>query len=114
MPSEPASSTLDTLALLELPALDGLTEAQARGADCVWCPQKAPTHLTAETAVNLGERRHRRPGGRFSTFPRACRACFRQAAAAALRAHAGSCEQGVDDAALCGTATALRALKAAW
>ncbi|MCG7203940.1 hypothetical protein [Streptomyces arenae] len=106
MPSEPASSTVDALALLELPALDGLTQGQVRGADCIWCGDQ----LSPETAVDLGERRHKRPGGRFSTFPRACPACVLDTAKDAFWTHPGSCEQCADDATICETSTGLRQL----
>ena len=109
MQSDNASSTrtIDALALLELPALDGLSEVKVRGAACIWCS----VILTAETAVNLGERRHKRLGGHFYTFPRSCRPCTRNAAGAALRVHAGCCEQCVDDPNICETAAALRQLR---
>jgi hypothetical protein len=103
------TQTIDALALLVLPALDGLSKGQVRGAACIWCDKT----LTADTAVDLGERRHKRLDGHYSTFPRACRACHRHthdAAYAALMDHAPSCEQCVDDAAGCDTAVALRRL----
>lgn len=110
MSSETTSPSLSpeaALALLELPPLDGLTQEQVRGASCIWCD----TPLATETAVDLGERRHKRlGGGRFSTFPRACRDCVHDAAKDAFWAHPGCCEQCADDAAMCETATALRSL----
>lgn len=112
----PGRSTQETptvetaLALLELPPLDEQTAEQVRGATCIWCPKSKPTPLTAKTAVNLGERRHKRLGGHFYTFPRCCRPCARKAADDALKAHAGCCEQCADDATLCEKAAALRQL----
>jgi hypothetical protein len=101
-------STAETgLALLVLPALDGLTVEQVRGASCIWCE----TPLTAETAVDLHERRHKRLDGHFSTFPRACRPCARAAADNALGIHLGGCEQCVDNIDRCATAAALRDLR---
>ncbi|MDH6628755.1 hypothetical protein M2271_006588 [Streptomyces sp. LBL] len=102
MPSE-ASTTASPLLLLPLPALDGLSQEQVRGAACIWCGVR----LVTTTAVDLGERRHRRLDGVYSTFPRACRGCAGEAAVRALRDHAGQCEQCVDDASLCEIRTAL-------
>lgn len=100
------TQTIDALTLLALPALDGLSKEQVRGAACIWCA----TTLTADTAVDLGERRHKRLDGHYSTFPRACRPCTHDAADAALMDHAPRCEQCVDDAAGCELAVALRRL----
>lgn len=97
---------VDARTLLELPPLDSLSEGKVRGAACIWCN----VALTVKTAVNLGERRHKRLGGHFYTFPRSCRPCARQAADDALKAHAGCCEQCADDATLCEKAAALRQL----
>ncbi|MFJ8081440.1 hypothetical protein ACIQ6Y_12500 [Streptomyces sp. NPDC096205] len=74
--------------LLPLPPLDGLSVGQVRGAMCIWCD----TPLTAETAVDLGERRHRRLDGHYSTFPRACCQCTSRAAFTALHIHAPDCD----------------------
>ena len=82
------------LELLELPALDTVTDGQSRGADCVWC-----THgpLTTETAVALGERKSHG----VTRFPRACRPCVANHAHEAVFKHAPTCEQCVDEAAVC-------------
>ena len=101
-----SATTIDALALLELPDLEGLSEAQVRGAECIWCSGT----LTADTAVDLGERKHRRLDGRYSTFPRADRRCVHDAAYSVLLDHAPSCEQCVDNAAECPTGRALRRL----
>ncbi|MFF9279493.1 hypothetical protein [Streptomyces griseosporeus] len=82
-----------------LPSVEELTPEQIRGAACVWCG----TRLTAETAVDLGERR--RPG--HSAFPRGCRPCTHTAANRALQDHAPRCEQCVDDGSKCETGMAL-------
>ncbi|QNP73423.1 hypothetical protein IAG44_30910 [Streptomyces roseirectus] len=103
MPPETATSP-STLALLSLPPHAKLAQAQTRGASCVWCGIR----LDTATAVDLGERRHDRYA--YSTFPRACAGCVGTAADRALRAHAGLCEQCVDDGARCEIATALRQL----
>ncbi|MCH0561966.1 MULTISPECIES: hypothetical protein [unclassified Streptomyces] len=87
---------------LDVPSLDEQTEAQQRGAGCVWCD----TPLTAETAVDLGERRHRLLDGHFHTYPRGCRACTHQAANRGLQAHVAECEQCVDDVGQCETGLA--------
>jgi hypothetical protein len=107
MPAENASTpTIDALAILTLPAYNDLREEQARGAACIWCTAA----LTTETAVDFGERRHKRLDGRFSTFPRACRPCTHDAAYRALLDHAPNCEQCTDDADNCDTGLALRRL----
>ncbi|MES9522483.1 hypothetical protein [Streptomyces capoamus] len=93
MPSDTASA-INPLAALPLPELGALTPEQARGATCVW--DGAP--LTAETAVNLGERQDAEG---TSLFPRACRPCALKQAMDALVAHGQSCEQCVDDSNLC-------------
>ncbi|MGW4602752.1 hypothetical protein ACWENS_05680 [Streptomyces sp. NPDC004532] len=86
--------------------MGNLSEAQQRGADCVWCG----VPLTAETAVDLGERRVRVLDEHVTVFPRGCR---RDAAANAYRAlfdHAPYCEQCVDAPDRCDTGMALRRL----
>jgi hypothetical protein len=54
--------------MLPLPQYLGLTDAQRRGAVCVWCREP----LTAETARNLGERPA--PDG-TRMWPRGCTPC---------------------------------------
>ena len=102
--------TPEAFALLALPDLDGLADAQTRGATCVWCPDDTP--LTADTAVDLGEHISpldgREPGMRW--FPRAHGRCVQSAALAALHDHAPLCEQCVDDASNCETGLTLRRL----
>ncbi|MEU6219309.1 hypothetical protein ABZ845_17600 [Streptomyces sp. NPDC047022] len=80
------------LEMLALPALDGLTEAQTRGAVCVW---HGGERLTAETAVDLGEQTAPR------WFPRGCRDCVAGRAHRGLLEHASLCEQCADEAAEC-------------
>ncbi|WP_405612284.1 DUF6415 family natural product biosynthesis protein [Streptomyces sp. NBC_01508] len=60
--------TGEAVALHALPPLDTLTDDQARGAVCVWDAAEPP--LTAETAVDLGERPSAE-GGHW--FPHGCR-----------------------------------------
>ncbi|MFI0233175.1 hypothetical protein [Streptomyces sp. NPDC017086] len=83
------------LAALPLPEFDTLTKEQARGAACVW--DGAP--LTADTAVDLGERRS--IGGCASWFPRACKPCALQHAMDTLIEHTQICEQCTDDQTVC-------------
>lgn len=106
MPGNDPSTTVAPVALLEVPGLDGLTEPQLRGASCIWCD----TPLTTEAAIDLGERRHRRLDGHYSTFPRGCRRCTAEHALQTLYDHAGSCEQCVDSAERCQTGIELRRL----
>ncbi|MDX2837959.1 hypothetical protein PV377_02895 [Streptomyces ipomoeae] len=82
---------------LALPDPAKLTADQVRGGHCCWCD----TPLTAETAVDLGERRHP-----MHWFPRCCRPCIH----ATNRTHPGMCEQCAINAADCPTAHALRHL----
>jgi hypothetical protein len=103
MPSETASTPTEVLALLELPALDALTKRQTEGGDCVWCA----TPLTAETAVDLGERTDTDGTHRF---PRACHPCTGTAAYRALLDHGPVCEQCVDNADQCEVGRGLRRL----
>ncbi|MEV7288443.1 hypothetical protein AB0O01_28515 [Streptomyces sp. NPDC093252] len=95
----------EALSLLEIPALDTLTVDQRRGAVCVWGADEKP--LTAETAVDLGERKD----GTGRWFPRACRAHTGERAYRALMDHAGLCEQCTDDAGGCDDASSLRRLR---
>lgn len=100
-----SATTIDALTLLELPNLDALTTEQVRGAVCIWDRKEPP--LTAATAVDLGERRHKRLDGRYSTFPRACHRHAHEAAYKALIAHTASCGQCVEDSTQCETGRAL-------
>jgi hypothetical protein len=102
-----AQSTSDALALLTLPALDGLTDEQARGAVCVWDATEQP--LTGDVAVYLGERMSPLEGtaSPMRWFPRACRHHVRDAAHKVLMDHAPRCEQCVENAADCDTGRAL-------
>ncbi|MFE0329088.1 hypothetical protein ACFW08_20345 [Streptomyces sp. NPDC058960] len=93
-------------AALPLPSVGDLSEQQQRGAECVWC--EAP--LTAETAVDLGERRIRVLDSYVTAFPRGCRSHAGEAAYRALLDHAPDCARCVDNAASCETGVALRRL----
>lgn len=104
MPGTPTSSTptsVGVLDLLALPKTSTLSDAQLRGAVCVWCK----TDLTAETARGLGERPA--PDG-GTMFPRGCPDCVRSAAVRTYNVHSSSCEQCVDDPTLCDTRRGLR------
>jgi hypothetical protein len=102
------ASTREALALLTLPDLDGLADAQTRGATCVWCPDE--TQLTPVTAVDLGEHLSPFDGREMRWFPRAHRRCVQAAALAGLHDHAPRCEQCVDDASNCETGLTFRRL----
>jgi hypothetical protein len=101
-PSETASPST-SLAYIPIPEFDTLTQQQVRGADCVF----DGVVLTAETAVDLGERRFRRLGENVAWFPRACRQCAMVQSMAALQDHSGSCEQCTDDFRECTTGLGL-------
>ncbi|MFF2511684.1 hypothetical protein [Streptomyces sp. NPDC058086] len=90
-------TAIDVLELLALPGLAKLTEQQVRGTTCVW--DGVP--LTSATAVDLGERAASRAGQPVRWFPRGCHPCTSKAALQALHKHAPTCEQCVDEAALC-------------
>ncbi|MEU8588008.1 hypothetical protein AB0C59_13585 [Streptomyces sp. NPDC048664] len=93
MPSDSATAIVPAvLQVLALPAADALTEAQTRGAVCVW---HGGEKLTAETAVDLGEQTDPR------WFPRACPACVADRAHRSLLVHGAVCEQCADEAAEC-------------
>jgi hypothetical protein len=92
------------LPLIPLPALEGLPDARARGAACVF----GGGPLTAETAVDLGE--DLSPDSGTTLFLRACRPCVLQAVLEARRTHPGWCEQCVDDPGVCETSRALHTL----
>ncbi|MGA5605907.1 hypothetical protein ACPCUF_33660 [Streptomyces griseoincarnatus] len=70
---------------LPLPALGMLSDAHRRGSRCAWCS----TPLTAETAVDAGER-DAEDGSRI--FPRGCRRCAGVAAYRLLQQHAPACD----------------------
>jgi len=71
---------------LPLPALSLLSDAQRRGAACAW---GCGAVLTAETAVDAGER-HAVDGGML--FPRGCSACAGRAAYQLLFEHSRACD----------------------
>jgi len=103
MPGESASTptAVGVLDTLTLPKTSTLSDAQLRGAVCVWCSSP----LTAETARDLGERPA--PNGGVM-FPRGCGKCVRSAAVRSYNAHSRSCEQCADDPTLCDTRRGLR------
>ncbi|MEU6098380.1 hypothetical protein [Streptomyces sp. NPDC047079] len=88
------------LEVLALPALDGLTDDQTRGATCVW---HGGDRLTAETAIPLGE--HMSPLSGVTSllrwFPRACRTCVADRAHRGLLVHAPMCDLCADEAGQC-------------
>ncbi|MFJ4685915.1 hypothetical protein [Streptomyces sp. NPDC088789] len=90
----------DALALVACPPLDALSVDQARGATCVWDATEPP--LTAETAVDLGERR-----GDVHWFPRACREHTGERAHEALLDHVPACEECTEHRAICAIGRAL-------
>ncbi|MFE4665653.1 hypothetical protein ACFRI7_07010 [Streptomyces sp. NPDC056716] len=90
---------------LLLPPVDALTDAQTRGAVCVWDATETP--LASESAVDLGERQDE-GGGHW--FPRACRTHTGRQAYRALLDHAPLCVQCTGDAASCPTGIGLRRL----
>ncbi|MGW0412987.1 hypothetical protein ACWDZX_17050 [Streptomyces collinus] len=94
------------LAPLDLPAPTDVTAAQLRGAHCVWCAGE----LHGDTAVDLEPRHDSINGVPGRWYPRGCRSCILQPVLLLVRTHPGTCEQCTDDATLCETRHALRAL----
>ncbi|MBJ6615572.1 hypothetical protein [Streptomyces sp. I4(2020)] len=86
----PAATPTGALTL-PLPALGMLSDAHRRGSRCAWCS----TPLTAETAVDAGER-DAEDGSRI--FPRGCADCAGRAAYRLLFDHATACNRCRTDA----------------
>ncbi|GAA3852768.1 hypothetical protein GCM10023084_03730 [Streptomyces lacrimifluminis] len=94
-------------ALLPLPEMAALSDAQVRGAACAWCA----VILAPATAVDLGPRRIRLLDRHITVRPRGCRMCVAERVPAVLENHIGMCEQCVDNPAGCDTARGLRRLE---
>ncbi|MFL1904743.1 hypothetical protein ACJWDR_37420 [Streptomyces tauricus] len=71
------------VAMLPMPRLESRTEAQAAGADCVWCGRSA--------SLQLGLRISACQGALVQWRPRACRACVRREARRVHLIHTGTC-----------------------
>ncbi|AEY90756.1 hypothetical protein SHJG_5488 [Streptomyces hygroscopicus subsp. jinggangensis 5008] len=93
----------ELLPLIPLPPLEVLSDARARGAECVWGGEP----LSTATAMDLGERPS--PAG-VTLFLRGCRQCTLRAVLNAHYNHPGTCEQCADDSVICETLRNLRAL----
>jgi hypothetical protein len=91
----------EVLAVLLVPGLEDLDDAQRRGVACVWCK----TTLDAETAVDLGERP---PPDRW--FPRACASCTTARATKGLHRHSEGCTPCAKSPQLCDTGLVLARL----
>jgi hypothetical protein len=74
---------VDARQMLAVPRLDTRTEAQAAGADCVWCEAAAP--------VDLGPRLSVFQGALHRWNPRACRPCARREAGRVYELHIRAC-----------------------
>jgi len=76
---------LDPHQMIAVPRLETRTEAQAAGADCVWCEGPAP--------IDLGTRLSAFEGALHRWNPRACAACTRREAGRIFDLHirAGAC-----------------------
>ena len=81
----PTALRTDSVLPLPLPAISLLSDRQRRGADCAWCRGT----LTAETAVDAGER-PADDGGNL--FPRGCTSCAGRAAYQLLWEHSRACD----------------------
>ncbi|MEU3945473.1 hypothetical protein [Streptomyces sp. NPDC029526] len=75
------------LTSLPLPRMEMLSEAQVRGAACVWDGRT----LTPQTAVDLGPRLKKRLDGEYRWYPRSCRRCVGSKAYTWLFVHAEDC-----------------------
>lgn len=100
-------NTVEAAALLPLPRKAALSDAQFRGAACVWCA----VILAPATAVDLGERPIRLLDRHITVRPRGCRLCVADRLPAARQRHADTCEQCVDNPAGCETGSGLRRLE---
>lgn len=98
-PRGAADVSPEILSVLVLPSLDDVTDDQSRGATCVW--DGVP--LKTDMAVGLGEQLSPLTGtpAPMRWMPRACPACVLDRATRARFAHAPTCEQCADNAALC-------------
>ena len=100
---------VEAAALLLLPDMARMSDAQVRGAACAWCA----VILAPATAVDLGERRIRLLDRHITVRPRGCRTCVAERVPAVLENHVGMCEQCVDNVADCETGNGLRRLELA-
>lgn len=98
-PRGAADVSPEILHVLVLPSLDLVTDAQTRGATCVWCDGP----LTTDVAVDLGEQMSPLKGttSPMRWTPRACPACTAERATRGRFAHAPTCEQCADEASVC-------------
>lgn len=106
--AEPTQSAIprtdsSALPMLPLPQVIGLSDAQRRGAECVWCS----TTLTAETARDLGER-PTSEGVRI--WPRGCTPCVCAEARRVFSLHSRKCRTCIDNREPCDDRRALRDL----
>ena len=100
--THPPEPRTDGVLPLPLPTLTLLSDGQRRGSACAWC--RLP--LTAETAVDAGERAAE-DGGQL--FPRGCAPCAGRAAYQLLWEHSRACDRCRTDAS-CPTAVAANRL----
>ncbi|MFE4778223.1 hypothetical protein [Streptomyces sp. NPDC056713] len=97
-------ATTGDLTAGELPPITTLTQAQVRGAACVWCA----VMLRTTTAIDLGPREAESHGTVARWFPRGCQLCVIRHVYPAQLDHTQNCEQCTDDPALCAHGTWLR------
>lgn len=98
-----ATRAASALELLPLPNVRRLSDAQLRGALCVWCD----TPLTGATAQGLGER----PGPDGTRiFPRGCEPCVHREAVRVSTLHTRTCERCIKNTEPCPERRALRDL----
>ncbi len=90
-PTDTTALRTEHVLQLPLPSILVLSDAQRRGSRCAWCR----TPLTAEAAVDAGERAAE-DGGQL--FPRGCAPCAARAAYRLLFDHARACERCRTDA----------------
>jgi len=100
-------NTVEAAALLLLPDMARMSDAQVRGAACAWCA----VILAPATAVDLGPRRIRLLDRHITVRPRGCRTCVAEHLPAVQEGHIGTCEQCVDNPAGCETSRGLRHLE---
>ncbi|UDM05428.1 hypothetical protein [Streptomyces longhuiensis] len=98
------ATTTGDLAAVVLSPITTLTQAQVRGAACVWCA----VALNNSTAIDLGVRETDAHGTVGRWFPRGCRPCAMRRVYPAQLDHTAICEQCTDDPGLCAPGTWFR------
>lgn len=103
MTQAPTDAQGEALAILPLPRIQLLSDAQTRGVTCVWCG----IVCTAQNSLALGTRP--RPDG-TSWFPRGCHRCLQATARTVLPQHTARCRMCTPGGPGCDVRSTLRGL----